>query len=63
MGGGTAVQYIGFDAHKKYTFFTQMDADGAIRRQGKLANDRDALSTFFAEIDEPARVVIEASMN
>jgi transposase len=57
------MQYVGFDAHKKYTFFTQMDASGQIRRQGKLANDRDALATFFAKIEEPARVVIEATMN
>jgi len=57
------MQYVGFDAHKKYTFFTQMDDNGVIQRQGKLANDRDALSTFFAELEEPARVVIEATMN
>ncbi|HVH70757.1 MAG TPA: IS110 family transposase [Candidatus Dormibacteraeota bacterium] len=57
------MQYVGFDAHKKYTFFTQMDARGQIQRQGKLANDRDALATFFAKIEEPARVVIEATMN
>ena len=46
MEGGTAVQYVGFDAHKRYTFFTQMDATGQIRRQGKLANDRDAPVRF-----------------
>ena len=57
------MQYVGFDIHKKYTFFTQMDATGQIRRQGKLTNDRDALAAFFAEIDESASVVIEASMN
>jgi transposase len=57
------MQYVGFDAHKKYTFYTQMDATGQIRRQGKLANNCDALTAFFAEIEEPARVVIEATMN
>jgi len=57
------MQYVGFDAHKKYTFFTQMDARGQIQRQGKLTNDRDTLAAFFAEIDEPASVVIEATMN
>jgi len=57
------MQYVGFDVHKKYTFFTQMDAIGQIQRQGKLANDREALAAFFAEIEEPASVVIEASMN
>lgn len=57
------MQYVGFDAHKKYTFFTQMDASGQIQRQGKLTNDRDALAAFFAEIDEPASVAIEATMN
>ena len=57
------MQYVGFDAHKRYTFFTQMDMTGQIQRQGKLANNRDALAAFFAEIEGPTRVVIEASMN
>lgn len=57
------MQYVGFDVHKKYTFFTQMDTTGQIRRQGTLANDRDALTAFFAEINEPASVVIEANMS
>ena len=57
------MQYVGFDVHKKYTFFTQMDATGQIRRQGKVANDRDALAAYFAELEEPASVVIEASMS
>jgi len=63
MEEGTAVQYIGFDIHKRYTFYTQMDATGQIRRQGKLTNSRDALAQFFGDVAEPARVVIEASMN
>lgn len=57
------MQFVGFDVHKKYTFFTQMDTTGQIRRQGKLVNDRDALTAFFAEINEPASVVIEANMS
>jgi transposase InsO family protein len=56
------MQYIGFDTHKRYTFYTQMDATGAIQRQGRLMNSRDAMAEFFRVVTEP-RVVIEASMN
>ena|SRR5437870_3263587 len=57
------MQYIGFDIHKRYTFYTQMDGMGQIQRQGKLTNSREALAEFFGDVAEPARVVIEASMN
>lgn len=57
------MQYIGFDIHKRYTFYTQMDAQGQIQRQGKLANTREGMEEFFAAVAEPARVVLEASMN
>ncbi len=57
------MQYIGFDIHKRYTFYTQMDATGQIQRQGKLVNDREVMAQFFRGVREPARVVIEASMN
>jgi transposase len=57
------MQYIGFDIHKRYTFYTQMDASGQIQRQGKLTNNRDTLAEFFGKVTEPAQVVIEASMN
>jgi transposase len=57
------LQYIGFDIHKRYTFYTQMDASGRIQRQGKLPNTREALADFFADITEPAKVALEASIN
>ncbi|HLW59846.1 MAG TPA: transposase [bacterium] len=57
------MQYIGIDIHKRYTFYTQMDALGQIQRQGKLTNSRETLAEFFGKVAEPARVVIEASMN
>ncbi|HLJ61459.1 MAG TPA: hypothetical protein VKZ50_17175 [bacterium] len=38
------MQYIGFDIHKRYTFYTQIDATGQIRRQGNLTNKRDAVA-------------------
>ena len=57
------MQYIGFDIHKRYTFYTQMDGDGQIQRQGKLANTQEGMEEFFAAVTEPARVVLEASMN
>lgn len=57
------MQYIGFDIHKRYTFYTQMDAAGQIQRQGKLANTREGMQEFFTGVTEPARVVLEASMN
>ncbi|MBI3976050.1 MAG: IS110 family transposase [Armatimonadetes bacterium] len=57
------MQYFGFDIHKRYTFFTQMDATGQVLRQGKLPNTRQALGDFFAGVGEPAQVVLEATMN
>ncbi|MBI4426066.1 MAG: transposase, partial [Candidatus Kerfeldbacteria bacterium] len=55
--------YIGFDIHKRYTFYTQMNETGVIQRQGKLSNTREALGEFFADVTEPARVAMEATMN
>ena len=57
------MQYFGCDIHKRYTFFTQMDATGQVLRQGKLPNTRQALGDFFADVREPAQVVLEATMN
>lgn len=57
------MHYVGFDIHKRYTFYTQMDEAGRIQRQGRLPNSREALGTFFADVGEPARVVMEASIN
>ncbi len=57
------MQYIGFDIHKRYTFYTQIDGCGQIQRQGRLRNTREAMGEFFAEVTEPTRVVLEASMN
>ncbi len=57
------MQYVGFDIHKRYTFYTQVDAAGRIQRQGKLSNTQEAMAQFFGTIEEPARVVLEASIN
>lgn len=57
------MQYVGFDIHKRFTFYTQMNATGEIQRQGKLENTHEALTAFFAGIDEPAHVALEASIN
>lgn len=54
------MQYIGFDIHKRYTFFTQMNEVGAIQRQGRLPNTREAMGAFFSDVVEPAQVVMEA---
>ncbi len=48
------MQYVGFDIHKHYTFYTQMDEAGQIQRQGKLTNSREALADFFGKVAEPA---------
>lgn len=34
------MQYVGFDVHKPYTFYTQMDTPGQIQCQGKPENIR-----------------------
>lgn len=57
------MQYVGFDIHKRYTFFTQIDDAGRIQRQGKLSNTGEAMTQFFNQITEPAEVVLEASIN
>jgi transposase len=55
------MQYVGFDIHKRYTFYTQVDEHGAIRRQGRLLNTQDAMAAFFADVAEPAQVALEAT--
>lgn len=57
------MQYVGFDIHKRFTFYTQMNETGEIQRQGKLENSHEALAAFFADIGEPAQVALEASIN
>jgi transposase len=57
------LQYIGFDIHKRYTFYTQVDGAGSIQRQGKLSNTQETMAQFFGSINEPAEVVLEASIN
>lgn len=54
------MQFIGFDVHKRYTFYTQMDGAGHIQRQGKLSNTRETMAEFFAALAEPAQVAMEA---
>jgi hypothetical protein len=57
------VQYVGFDIHKRYTFYTQIDDAGCTQRQGRLANTSEAMAQFFKAMDEPPKVVVEASIN
>jgi hypothetical protein len=54
------MHFLGFDVHKRYTFYTQMDATGHIERQGKLSNTREAMAEFFAALAEPVQVAMEA---
>lgn len=61
--GGSQPTYTGFDIHKRYTFYTQMDVLGQVQQQGKLTNSHEALAELFVGVAEPSCVVIAASMN
>jgi transposase len=55
--------YVGVDFHKAYSFITEMDETGDVRRQGRLANDRVTLTNYIAKLPAHTQVAIEATCN
>jgi transposase len=55
--------YVGVDFHKKYSFITEMDETGAVRRQGRLANDRVTLTNYVDTLPSQTKLAIEATCN
>lgn len=55
------MNYVGIDYHKQYSHVTAVNKEGDILRSQRLANDVPSLQAFFAELDGPSQVVLEAS--
>lgn len=52
--------YIGVDLHLRFCYMTALDATGRVLQQGRLANDRLTLRTYFQRWPEPVQVAVEA---
>lgn len=57
--------YVGVDLHLRFCYITVLDASGATRRQGRVANTREDLEAFFLRLKDPGeeeniRVAVEA---
>jgi len=55
--------YVGIDFHKSYSFITEMDKAGVIKRQVKLANNRDTLTNYIDLLPTNTKIAIEATCN
>lgn len=54
-------RFIGIDYHKKYTQVTIMDREGEILDRAKIRSEKEAVETYFKEIEGPCIAVLEAS--
>lgn len=57
------MRYIGFDIHKRYTYFTEMAEDGAIVERGRVPNTQEAFAGLLVHRTEPVRAALEATFN
>lgn len=57
------MQYVGIDFHKNYSFITEMDETGVIKRQVKLSNNRDTLTNYIDLLPTNTKIAIEATCN
>jgi len=55
--------YVGIDYHKRYSQLDAIGEDGRSRAQGRMPNELERVSEFFASLGEPCRVVLEAGWN
>lgn len=53
--------YTGIDLHKRTSFLTTLDGDGALIRQQKLKNHRSHLLTYFRSLPGHHRAVVETT--
>jgi transposase len=55
--------YVGVDFHKNYSFITEMDESGDVKRQVKIANDRATLTNYIDKLPAHSKLAIEATCN
>jgi transposase len=55
--------YIGFDIHKRYTYYTRMAADMTVVSRGRIENSPEAFSTLLADRNEPVKAAMESTFN
>jgi transposase len=55
--------YVGIDFHKNYSFITEMDESGDVKRQTKIANDRTTLTNYINKLPGQSKLAIEATCN
>ena len=51
--------YAGVDLHRKYLVVV-LDRGGALVDERRLPNDAEVIRTYFDELGEPVRAVVEA---
>lgn len=57
------MNFIGIDFHKNYSFVTEMDEYGVVKRQLRLANNRDTLKAHLNCLPTESKIAIEANCN
>lgn len=58
------MRYVGIDYHKRYSVVCATDERGQPVREGRInANSEAGFAQFFASLDEPSAVVMEACWN
>ncbi len=59
--GGTPMNYVGIDYHKKYSHVTAIDEEGRVIRSKRLENKPEPFQEFFKKLEGPSETVLEAS--
>ena len=59
--GGTPMNYVGIDYHKKYSHVTAIDEEARVMRSRRLENRPEAFEEFFKRLEGPNEAVWEAS--
>ena len=57
------MEYVGVDHHKKFSYLTIEDERGRVLKQGRVANDQQALQRFLGENGDGRKAVLEAGRN
>jgi transposase len=58
--GGSLMNYVGIDYHKKYSQVTAIDEEGKVVRSMRLENKPESFQEFFKRLDGPSEAVLEA---
>lgn len=57
------MEYIAFDAHKRYTLASVARADGQLLREARIEHERGALREFLARCEPESPVAVETTGN